>query len=92
MSLPEYGVHVEFDWSCASETESFCVVPLGEYTVADTTWSELGSAVATAAVHPSAPSAHASINTNRRPGVTLGRRLAGRRCWSVRMLRRDTVS
>src|SRR5271155_2129317 len=43
ISLPEYGVHWGFDCSCASETASFCcVVPLGAYTVADTTSSELG--------------------------------------------------
>ena len=43
MSLPEYAVHCGPDWSCANDTESFCVVPLGEYTVADTISSELGS-------------------------------------------------
>jgi hypothetical protein len=79
MSVPEYGVHLGFDWSSASETESFCNVdPLGEYTVADTTWSELGSALATAVWHPSTASAHPSVNANRRPGMSPGRRLAGR--------------
>jgi hypothetical protein len=77
MSVPEYVVHFGFDWSCASDTESFCVDPFGEYTVADTTSSELGSAVATAAGHPRAARVQASINANRRPGIP-GPRSAGR--------------
>lgn len=71
-------MHLEPDWSCASETESFCVDPFGEYTVAETTWSELESAIAIEDGHPSTTSALATINANRRPGMSPGRRLAGR--------------
>jgi hypothetical protein len=78
MSVPEYGVHLGLDWSCANETESFCVDPFGENKVADTTWSELESAIAIEDEHPSATSADARVDANRRPGRNPGRRLAGR--------------
>lgn len=66
------------------------MVPLGEYTVADTIWFELGSAAVRAGMDPSAASAHPSSNANRRPGMVKGRRPAGRTHLSERVLRSVT--
>jgi hypothetical protein len=78
MSLPEYGAHCGFDWSAASETESFWVTPFEEYTVADTISFELASALAIAVAVASTPSVNETTNAYRRPGVIPRRRCAGR--------------